>query len=330
MTHAGDANGLTEPYARRMARNFGLIGVGGFVAPRHLRAIADNGHRLLAACDPFDSVGVLDRYFPEAGFFTEIERFDRFLEKQRRRGEDQRIHWISVCSPNYLHDAHVRLALRVGAHALCEKPLVINPWNLDQLEALEQEYDGQVFTVLQLRLLESLRALREEVQASKGRHRVELTYITRRGRWYGVSWKGVEEKSGGLVMNIGIHFFDLLLWVFGPCSRVEVHRFESDRVAGFLELERADVSWFLSINADDLPQEVVEAQGYAYRSLSMNGAQIDFSTGFTDLHTELYRRTLAGEGFRIGDARPSIELAYRIRTGEVNSRSRTLHPLARG
>ena len=240
-------------------RNFGLIGVGGFVAPRHLQAIAATGHRLVAACDPSDSVGVIDHHFCEARFFTEIERFDRFLEKRRRLPDSERVHWISVCTPNYLHDAHVRLALRVGANALCEKPLVINPWNLDQLESLEREYDGRVFTVLQLRLVESLRALQATVRDDR-RAQVVLTYITRRGRWYGVSWKGQEEKSGGLVMNIGIHFFDVLLWLFGEARRVEVHRNEATRVAGFLELERADVQWFLSIEGEDLPDEVKAKQ----------------------------------------------------------------------
>ena len=309
-------------------RNFGLIGVGGFVAPRHLQAIAATGHRLVAACDPSDSVGVIDHHFSEARFFTEIERFDRFLEKRRRLADSERVHWISVCTPNYLHDAHVRLALRVGASALCEKPLVINPWNLDQLESLEREYDGRVFTVLQLRLVESLQAIRAAVRPDR-RAQVVLTYITRRGRWYGVSWKGQEEKSGGLVMNIGIHFFDVLLWLFGEARRVEVHRNEATRVAGFLELERADVQWFLSIEGEDLPDDVRAKGGHAHRSMTVDGEEVEFSTRFSDLHTELYRETLAGRGFRIADARPSIELAYRIRTGAVNPRSASLHPLAR-
>ena len=271
---------------------------------------------------------MIDHHFPDARFFTEIERFDRFLEKRRRLGDAERVHWLTVCTPNYLHDAHVRLALRVGADALCEKPLVINPWNLDQLEALEREYDGSVFTVLQLRLVESLKALHGAIP-SDHRPQVVLTYITRRGRWYGVSWKGQEEKSGGLVMNIGIHFFDVLLWLFGSARRVEVHRNDPTRVAGFLELERADVQWFLSIDAEDLPESVKASGGYAHRSMRMDGQEIEFSTRFTDLHTELYRETLEGRGFRIADARPSIELAYRIRTGAVNPRSASVHPLAR-
>lgn len=301
-----------------MAKNFGLIGVGGFVAPRHLRAIADTGNRLIAACDPFDSVGVIDQYFPDAAFFTEVERFDRFLEKQRRRSEEERVHYLSICSPNYLHDAHVRLALRVGAHAICEKPLVISPWNLDQLAALEAEYQARVYTVLQLRLLPALAELKAKLEAEPGKkHDVVLSYVTRRGRWYQVSWKGSDEKSGGLAMNIGVHLFDLILWLFGPVQRLEVHAYEKDRVAGLVELERANVRWFLSTNAGDLPEEARRAGKTAFRSLTLDGEELEFSTGFGDLHTRVYEDVLAGGGFGIEDARPSIDLAYRIRTAEV-------------
>src|SRR3989442_5733990 len=236
-------------------RNFALTGVAGFVAPRHLQAIKDTGNRLVAAVDPHDNVGVLDRYSFDVRFFTEIERFDRHLEKLRRGPDASRVHFVSICSPNHLHDAHIRLALRVGAHAICEKPLVINPWNLDALEELEQETGRRVNTVLQLRLHPDLIALRERLrqERSVARHDVCLTYITARGRWYDVSWKGSEERSGGIVTNIGIHFFDLLLWLFGAVVDVTVHVAETKRMAGYIEFERAHVPWFLSTDAADLP-----------------------------------------------------------------------------
>ena len=265
---------------------FAIIGAAGFIAPKHLKAIKDIGGVLVAAVDPHDSVGILDSYFPDCHFFTEIERFDRFLEKQRRGSAPQPIQYISICSPNYLHDAHVRLALRVGAHAICEKPLVINPWNLDQLEALEQEYGRKVYTVLQLRYHPAVKALKERLKANpKGRSDVCLTYVTRRGRWYHYSWKGKEEKSGGLVMNIGVHFFDLLLWLFGRPERSVVHHQSKTRAAGFLSLERADVRWFLSIESRDIPSRIRRLGGYAYRSITVDGAELDLSSGFGDLHT---------------------------------------------
>jgi len=312
-----------------MSHNFALLGVAGFVAPRHLEAIAKTGNRLVAACDPFDSVGVMDRYFPEANFFTEFERFDRFLEKQRRRADGTPVEYLSICSPNYLHDAHVRLALRVGATAICEKPLVINPWNLDQLAALEEETGAKVRTILQLRLAPTLLALREKLAGRRGgpKHEVELTYVTRRGRWYHVSWKGSEEKSGGLATNIGIHLFDLMLWLFGPVEHGEVHLYERDRVSGALELEDANVRWYLSTREQDLPAEVRAAGKHAHRSITMDGHEIEFSDGFTDLHTRSYEEVLAGRGFTIEDARPSIELSHRIRTSPVRPPSGPHHPL---
>ncbi|MEM1417772.1 MAG: Gfo/Idh/MocA family oxidoreductase [Myxococcota bacterium] len=311
-------------------KNFGLLGVGGYVAPRHLEAIAKTGNKLVAACDPSDSVGVIDRYFLDAKFFTEVERFDRFLEKQRRQSEAERVHYLSICSPNYLHDAHVRLALRVGANAICEKPLVINPWNLDQLAELEAEGGGRVYNVLQLRLLPSLVALRERIAARKDRASVVLSYVTRRGRWYHSSWKGDEAKSGGLPTNIGIHLFDLLLWIFGPAQRWEVHARQPDRWAGFLELEKADVRWLLSTRIEDLPDEVREAGKPAYRAMTMDGENIEFSPGFTDLHTRVYEDLLGGGGFGIDDARPSIDLCYRIRTTvDTDPGATRLHPLLR-
>ncbi|MCA9575424.1 MAG: Gfo/Idh/MocA family oxidoreductase [Polyangiales bacterium] len=305
-----------------MTANFALLGIGGFVAPRHLKAISDNGGTLVAACDPFDSVGVMDRYFPDAAFFTEVERFDRFLEKRRRESAAAAVKYVSVCSPNYLHDAHCRLALRLGAHAICEKPLVINPWNLDQLRVIESESEARVFTVLQLRLLPSLIAVRARVaeDAARGvRHQVVLTYATRRGRWYDVSWKGDEAKSGGLVTNIGIHLMDLLVWLFGAPQEAEVHQRERDRVSGFLALEHADVRWLLSTRAADLPSAVLDAGGHAHRTLTLDGEELEFSSGFTDLHSEVYREVLAGRGYGIEDARPSIELSYKLRTAELTT-----------
>jgi len=302
--------------------NFALIGVGGYVAPRHLRAIRDTGNRLVAAVDPFDSVGILDRYNLDARFFTEFERFDRFLEKLRRRSSDRRVSYVSICSPNYLHDAHVRLALRVRAHAICEKPLVISPWNLDQLAELEAEFGRRVYTVLQLRVHPKLTQLRKELLKSNPDHRfdVSLTYVTRRGPWYGVSWKGSEEKSGGVAMNIGVHFFDMLMWLFGSVSECQVHLRQAQRMAGFLALERADVRWFLSVDADDLPEGWLEAGKPAFRSITIDGTEVEFSGGFEDLHTRVYAETLAGRGFGIEDARPSVELVHRIRTSELSSR----------
>lgn len=299
-----------------MPFNFALVGAAGFVAPRHLKAIADTGNVLIAACDPHDSVGIVDQYFPDAAFFTEVERFDRFLEKRRRMGEAERVHYLSICSPNYLHDAHVRLALRVGAHAICEKPLVISPWNLDQLAALEQEYGRRVYTVLQLRLLPALRELRARLEAKPpaGRADVELTYITARGRWYGVSWKGVPEKSGGLALNIGVHFFDLLIWLYGKPLASTVFLSKPDKMSGVFELERARVRWFLSVDRNDLPAAVRAAGKTAFRSLTSDGHELEFSEGFPDLHTAVYRDVLEGRGFSIDDVRPSIQLAYDIRT----------------
>lgn len=248
--------------------NFALVGAAGFVAPRHMQAIADTGNQLVAAVDPHDSVGVIDRYFPDAAFFTEVERFDRFLEKRRRLGEAERVHYISICSPNYLHDAHVRLALRVGAHAICEKPLVISPWNLDQLAALSAEYEREVYAVVQLRCLPQLRALAAALHAGpRAKADVELTYVTARGRWYAQSWKGAPEKSGGLALNIGVHLFDLLIWLYGKPASSQVTLSRADKMAGVFELEHARVRWFLSIDREDLPAAVRAEGKTAFRSL---------------------------------------------------------------
>ena len=295
-------------------RNFAVTGVAGYVAPRHLKAIADTGNRLVAAVDPHDAVGVLDRYAFDVRFFTEFERFDRHLEKLRRGPASERVHFVSICSPNYLHDAHIRLAFRAGADAICEKPLVINPWNLDGLKELEQETGQRVFTVLQLRLHPALVAFKERLRGQSGRrHTVQLAYLTARGRWYDVSWKGVEERSGGIITNIGIHFFDLLLWLFGEVERSEVHLREAKRAAGTLTLAHADVQWYLSAESVDLPFVPEPGSKTTYRSIVVDGEQLEFSQGFTDLHTRVYEDVLAGGGFGIGDARPSIELSYRIR-----------------
>jgi UDP-N-acetyl-2-amino-2-deoxyglucuronate dehydrogenase len=295
-------------------KNFAITGVAGFVAARHLKAIHDTGNRLVAAVDPHDAVGILDRYAFDVRFFTEFERFDRHLEKLKRGPEEERVHYLSVCSPNYLHDAHMRVALRVGADALCEKPLVINPWNLDGLQELEHETGRRIYTVLQLRLHPALVAFRDQLRAQPPkRHRVQLSYLTARGRWYDVSWKGVEERSGGIVTNIGIHFFDLLVWLFGEVQATEVHLREQKRAAGTMTLKNADVEWYLSAEASDLPFTPQPGSQTTFRAITVDGQQLEFSEGFTDLHTRVYQEVLAGRGFGIADARPSIELSYRIR-----------------
>lgn len=300
-------------------KNFAITGVAGYVAPRHLQAIRDTGNRLVAAADPHDAVGILDRYGFDVRFFTEIERFDRHLEKLRRGPEEGRVHYLSICSPNYLHDAHIRLALRVGAHAICEKPIVINPWNLDALEELERETGCRVATVLQLRVHPQLVALRERLLAAPPRrHQVELTYVTARGPWYHVSWKGREDRSGGIVTNIGIHFFDLLLWLFGAARAVEVRVRTPERAAGLLELDRADVRWFLSTAPSDLPFVPEPGGRTTFRSITVDNEAIEFSDGFGDLHTRVYEETLAGRGFGIAEARPSVELTARIRQAPVS------------
>ncbi|MBS1486809.1 MAG: Gfo/Idh/MocA family oxidoreductase [Bacteroidetes bacterium] len=294
-------------------KNFALIGAAGYIAPRHLQAIRDTGNNLVAALDKFDSVGIMDSYFPQADFFTEYERFDRHLEKLRRNG--QKIDYVSICSPNYLHDSHIRFALRQQADAICEKPLVLNPWNVDALEEIEKETGKRVSTILQLRLHPNIIQLKKEIEASPdGMVDVNLTYITSRGKWYHHSWKGDESKSGGIATNIGIHFFDMLLWVFGKMKSSTVEKYEDDNASGILELQRARVKWMLSINENHLPAEVKQKGKRTYRSLKMNGKEIEFSDGFTDLHTKSYAEILAGRGFGLSDARASIELAHAIRT----------------
>ena len=314
-----------------MSQNFAVTGVGGFVAPRHLRAIRDTGHQLVAAVDPKDSVGVLDQYSFDVRFFTEFERFDRHVEKLRRGPEQGRVQWLSVCSPNYLHDAHCRFGLRVGADVICEKPLVVSPWNLEPLEELEAETGHRIWNVLQLRVHPSLVALHETLArepASGTKHDVVLTYVTARGPWYDVSWKGQEEKSGGVSTNIGIHFFDLLMWLFGPPVDHRVHLSDARRTSGFVELERARVRWFLSVERRDLPEATRAAGKTTFRSITVDGTEIEFSEGFADLHTRIYEETLAGRGFGIDVARPSIALVHALRTSPLSPIAASpAHPL---
>jgi UDP-N-acetyl-2-amino-2-deoxyglucuronate dehydrogenase len=310
-------------------KNFAVIGVGGYIAPRHLKAIRETGNRVVAACDPKDSVGLLDQFSFDTHFFTETERFDRHLEKRKRGPPAQRVDWLTVCSPNYLHDSHCRLGLRVGANVLCEKPLVINPWNLDALGEIEAETDRRVFTVLQLRVHDKLVELRERLrQETTARRDVVLTYVTSRGPWYDVSWKGSDEKSGGVPTNIGVHFFDLLLWLFGAVVDARVHLQEPRRWAGLLELEAARVRWFLSVDRRDLPHEAKPGKA-TFRSITVDGTEVEFSDGFTDLHTRVYQETLAGRGFGLTDARPSIELVHRVRQAAPAAPGSDAHPALR-
>jgi len=309
-------------------KNFALTGIAGYIAPRHLAAIKDTGNVLLAAIDPHDSVGIIDRYFPEASFFTEIERFDRHLEKLRRGPAENRIHYLSICSPNHLHDAHIRLALRVGADAICEKPIILNPWNLDALQQIEQESGKRVYTILQLRVHPSLIELKRKIDASQSKikHKVCLTYVTSRGIWYNYSWKGNPAKSGGVVTNIGIHFFDLLIWLFGNPVYNEVHLSEQNKMSGFMELEKANVNWFLSIDRNDLPRIARAQNKTTFRSIQINDEEIEFTDGFTDLHTKVYNDILNGCGSGIDDARPSIQAVYQIRNSKTVKAPVTLHP----
>jgi len=314
-----------------MSINFALTGASGYVAPRHMKAIKDNNCRLIAAVDPNDSVGILDSHFENVRFFTEFERFDRHIEKLRRRGEEYRVHYVSICSPNYLHDAHVRFAIRVGAHAICEKPLVLNPWNIDALQELESEQEQKIYTILQLRVHPSMIALREKIQSEKPskKRQIQLTYITSRGPWYQVSWKGQIDRSGGLATNIGVHFFDILIWLFGKVEYSEVHAANSTRTGGIIELENAHVKWFLSIDKNDLPGEIASKGQRTFRSITVDGEEIEFSGGFTDLHTIVYQEILAGRGFGLQDSRPSIELVHRIRNAKETGINDSSHPFLR-
>ena len=295
-------------------KNFALIGAAGYIAPRHMRAIKDTGNELICALDPYDGVGIMDSYFPEADFFTEPERFDRHLDKLRRLRQNE-IDYVSICSPNYLHDAHIRMAIRNDAHAICEKPIVLNPWNLDALCELEQESGKDIYTILQLRHHPTIKKLKKQVEEGpKDKvYDIDLKYITSRGKWYFYSWKGDIQKSGGVATNIGIHFFDMLGWVFGKFAGLEVLQNHPERAMGSLVFEKARVNWFLSVDQKDLPPKAIEQGKRTYRSISIEGDELEFSDGFTDLHTQSYQEILAGRGFRIETARPSVEIAQRIR-----------------
>ena len=294
-------------------KNFALIGAAGYIAPKHLKAIKNTGNNLLAAFDPFDSVGILDSYFPNSDFFVEFERFDRHVEKLKRK--NSAIDYVSVCSPNYLHDSHIRFGLRNQAEVICEKPIVLNPWNIDALEEIENETGRHIFSILQLRLHPAIINLRDKVRnGPKDKiYDIDLTYLTSRGHWYYSSWKGDVSKSGGIATNIGVHFFDMLTWIFGNVKNNIVHIHSHDRAAGYLELEKARVRWFLSINYDTIPNEI-KAQGKrTYRSIKIEGEELEFSDGFTDLHTTSYEAILAGKGFRIGETKSAIEIVHNIR-----------------
>lgn len=294
-------------------KNFALIGAGGYIAPRHMKAIKDTGNNLIAALDKNDSVGILDSYFPDADFFTEFERFDRHLEKIKRMGK--KIDFVSVCSPNYLHDAHIRFGLRIGADVICEKPIVLNPWNIDALEEIEKETGHKVYTILQLRLHPAIIALKEKIDAGPAgkKYAVDLQYITSRGHWYHTSWKGDITKSGGIATNIGVHFFDMLMWVFGDVKETKVTQHTKTTASGTLELEKATVNWMLSIDVNTLPAEVKLAGKRTFRTLTIDGDAFEFSEGFTELHTQSYKDIIAGKGFPMSASKKAIELVHTIR-----------------
>ena len=310
-------------------QNFALIGAAGYIAPRHIKAIADTGNNLLVAYDKFDSVGRLDSSFPDCSFFTENEQFDRFCSKQMRT--ENPLHWISICTPNYTHDAFIRYGLRLGTNVICEKPLGLNPYNIDNLLELEKETGRKAYTILQLRLHDSIVALKKRVEEGPADkvYDVDLTYITSRGKWYYASWKGDVHKSGGIATNIGVHFYDMLQWIFGPVQRNIVHVMSFDRVAGFLELKRARVRYFLSINSECLPPNAIEGEKKTYRTLNIDGDEFEFSVGFTELHTKSYQKILAGEGFRIAEARNCIEIVSTIRNATPIGLKGDYHPLAK-
>lgn len=308
--------------------NFALIGAAGYIAPRHLNAIKETDNNLVAALDKFDCVGVMDSFFPQADFFTEPERFDRHLDKLRRIDQGKEVNYVSICSPNYLHDSHIRLALRNDAHAICEKPIVLNPWNVDALQTIEKEFGKKIYTILQLRLHPSIIALKKQIdEGPKDKiYDVDLSYITSRGRWYHISWKGDMEKSGGVATNIGVHFYDMLSYIFGPVKENLVHCMMGDKAAGYLELERARVRWFLSINYDDIPADI-KAQGQStYRSITIDNKEIEFSGGFKDLHTLSYQDILDGGGFRLEEARDSINTVFHIRNSKPIGLRGDYHP----
>ncbi len=308
-------------------QNFAIIGVGGYIAVRHLRAIKETGNNLLASLDPCDSVGIIDSYFPESNFFVEFERFDRHVDKLRRNGTQ--VNYVSICSPNYLHDSHIRFALRLGANAICEKPLVLNPWNVDALGEIEKEFGSQIFNIFQLRLHPSIIALKKKIEEGpKDKiYDIELTYITSRGKWYYISWKGNIEKSGGIATNIGVHFFDMLIWIFGNVKKNVVHKLEKDKASGYLDLEKARIKWYLSLDFNDIPENIKKTGGSTYRSITVDQEEIEFSGGFTDLHTESYKHILGGKGFHLNSAKPAVETVYTIRNATPIGLKGEYHPM---
>ncbi len=311
-------------------KKFAIIGAAGYVAPRHMKAVKETGNDLVAALDPNDSVGIIDSYFPKADFFTEFERFDRHVDKMRRGG-GSRIDYVSICSPNYLHDAHIRFALRSGADAICEKPLVLNPWNIEGLKQMQSDTGSRVYNILQLRHHPPLIELRKKVQTAPTdkKYEIDLTYITSRGNWYFRSWKGYEEKSGGIATNIGIHFYDMLIWIFGKVQENWVHLLEKDKSAGYLELENARVRWFLSVDENTLPEKIKAKGQRTFRSITVDGDEIEFSGGFTDLHTLSYESIMTGKGFGLTEALPSIETVYTIRNSTIKREKGELHPFTK-
>ena len=311
-------------------KNFALIGASGYIAPRHLKAIKDTNNNLLAALDRFDSVGIMDSYFPDADFFVEPERFDRHLEKLKYDNGIE-LDYISICTPNYLHDSHIRMALRRGADAICEKPLVLNPWNFDALAKMEKETGQKVYNILQLRVHQSIIDLKAKIEAAPKEKvfDVDLTYLTSRGNWYYTSWKGDVSKSGGIATNIGVHFYDMLSWIFGDVKNNIVHIHSHDRAAGYLEFERARVRWFLSINYDVLPEEIKKKGQRTYRSITIEGEELEFSGGFTDLHTKVYKDVINGTGYGLNDARQAIEIVHDIRNSEPIGLKGEYHPFAK-
>ena len=316
-----------------MNKNFALIGAAGYIAPRHMKAIKETGNDLVAALDPYDGIGIMDSNFPNASFFTEFERFDRFVDKWHR-DSGKRIDFVSICSPNYLHDSHIRFALKNGADAISEKPLVLNPWNIDQLKILENETGQKVNNILQLRLHPSIIALKEKValELKKNPNKVydiDLTYLTSRGKWYFVSWKGDESKSGGIASNIGVHFYDMLCWIFGEVQENIVHLKKADANAGSLKLKNANVRWFLSVNIDYIPEEIKSRGLTTFRSITVDNEEIEFSGGFADLHTRSYEEILKGNGFGLDEAYGSINTVSTIRNLEPIGLKGEYHPFCR-
>jgi UDP-N-acetyl-2-amino-2-deoxyglucuronate dehydrogenase len=310
-------------------KNFALIGAAGYIAPRHMKAIKDTGNALLAAYDPYDCVGIMDSYFPNADYFTEFERFDRHVDKLSR--SNNALDYVSICSPNYLHDSHIRFGLRVGANVICEKPIVLNPWNIDALKEAENNSAGNIYTILQLRHHEAIKSLRKKIMdGPKDKiYDIDLTYLTSRGNWYYSSWKGSTEKSGGIATNIGVHFFDMLTWIFGELKSQKVHVQSHDRAAGLLQLKRANVRWFLSINYDLIPDHLKQEGYRTYRSIKIDGEEIEFSGGFTELHTTSYEAILAGKGYRISDTRHAIQIVHDIRHSVNSKLEGDYHPFAK-